>query len=151
MSVLLVSLGTSPAIVPEAFLLPGSAFTDVHVLTTDSTKVDFVIERFRDHAPQVTLTITRVAGFTDFKSEKEHFQFEEVLYRWWLGKCPEDAPPHVCLSGGFKTMSAAMQKAAAVLQPPQGKVAANLQQQAKRLGIKVITSDTIHQPGIFAR
>jgi hypothetical protein len=31
---LLVSLGTSPAIVPEAFLFPGASFDQVHVLTT---------------------------------------------------------------------------------------------------------------------
>lgn len=39
----------------------------------------------------------------------------------------------------------------AVLQPPQGRVAHNLQQQAKRLGIKVITADNIHQSNIFSR
>lgn len=39
----------------------------------------------------------------------------------------------------------------AVLQPPQGKVAANLQQQAKKLGIRLITADNVYQPSIFAR
>jgi len=39
----------------------------------------------------------------------------------------------------------------AVLQPPQGKVAANLQQQAERLGIKVITADNVHQVDVFSR
>ncbi len=39
----------------------------------------------------------------------------------------------------------------AVLQPPQGKVAANLHQQAARLGIRLITRDTVRQPGIFNR
>lgn len=39
----------------------------------------------------------------------------------------------------------------AVLQPPQGRVAANLQQQAQRLGIRLITREHIHQPGIFSR
>lgn len=42
MSTLFVSPGTSPAVVPEAFLLSGVDFTAVHVLTTDSTAVDFV-------------------------------------------------------------------------------------------------------------
>lgn len=118
MPTLLVSLGTSPAIVPEAFLLPDASFDAVHVLTTSSIKnedIAFVIDWFRDHAPDATLSITRVADFTDFKSERDHFQFEEVLYRWWLENRPANDPPHVCLSGGFKTMSAAMQKAAAVL------------------------------------
>ena len=164
MPALLISLGTSPAIVPEAFLFPGAAFTAVHVLTTDSTDVLFVQEWFGAHAPHVELTITRVDGFRDFTSEEDHFRFEEVLYRWWLekvgaslrldsaveagfqraGQATEAAAehqhagsplgqvrhpgrllppfshagsmlPHVCLSGGFKTMSAAVQKAAAVL------------------------------------
>lgn len=114
MSTLLVSLGISPAIVPEAFLLPGGHFSEVHVLTTGSTKVDFVLEWFANHAPAVRLAITRVAGFTDFNSEQDHFRFEEVLYRWFLQHRGNE-PPFVCLTGGFKTMSAAMQKAAAVL------------------------------------
>lgn len=38
----------------------------------------------------------------------------------------------------------------AVLHPPQGKVASNLHQKAKSLGIRLITRDSIHQPGIFA-
>lgn len=125
MNTLLISLGTSPAIVPEAFLLPDVEFSEVHVLTTDSTEVAFVVAWFEAHAPSVTLSITRVAGFTDFTKEDDHFRFEEVLYRWWMETLagrerpqPSHAGrmlPHVCLSGGFKTMSAAMQKAAAVL------------------------------------
>ncbi len=118
MPTLLVSLGTSPAIVPEAFLLPGVSFSAVHVLTTASVKesdLDFIAEWFAAKAPSVSLSFTRVAEFTDFKSEQDHFQFEEVLYRWWLVNRPTGELPHVCLSGGFKTMSAAMQKAAAVL------------------------------------
>jgi hypothetical protein len=39
----------------------------------------------------------------------------------------------------------------AVLQPPQGKVAANLQQQATKLGIHLITGNNVYQPGIFSR
>lgn len=113
---LLISLGTSPAVVPEAFLLPGVTFDAVHVLTTGSDKIDvaFVSDWFAAKAPDITLTITRVVDFTDFTSEQDHFRFEEVLYRWWLEKA-EGKPPHACLSGGFKTMSATMQKAAAVL------------------------------------
>jgi adenosine deaminase len=116
MPTLLVSLGTSPAIVPEAFLLPETCFASVHVLTTDSEEINtqFILDWFRDQAPKVTVTITRVAGFKDFKSETDHFRFEEILYRWMLGKAPA-GNAHVCLSGGFKTMSAAVQKAAAVL------------------------------------
>lgn len=113
MPTLLISLGTSPAIVPEAFLMPGVTFDAVHVLTTEKTSVEFVIDWFATHAPNVRLTITRVSGFADFQSEEDHFHFEEVLYRWWLEHAAGDLP-YACLSGGFKTMSAAVQKAAAV-------------------------------------
>lgn len=113
---LLVSLGTSPAIVPEAFLFPGASFDQVHVLTTASIEesgVAWVEEWFAAEAPQVTLTITRVQDFSDFKSEADHFVFEEVLFRWMLERA-ETKSCWVCLTGGFKTMSAAVQKAAAI-------------------------------------
>ena len=114
MNTLLISLGTSPAIVPEAFLLPGARFTEVHVITTETTAVDFVEEWFRLRAPEVRLTFTRVAGFRDLRSEEDHFRFEEVLYRWWLSRVAGRLP-YVCLAGGFKTISSGMQKAAAVM------------------------------------
>lgn len=117
MATLLISLGTTPAIVPEAFRLPGVEFEAVHVLTTNSGSVDtgFVLDWFARHTPRVALSITRVEEFRDFTSEDDHFRFEEVLCRWYFHHAPKRERPHVCLSGGFKTMSAAMQKAAAVL------------------------------------
>jgi len=115
---LLITLGTSWPIVPEAHLLPGSNFTAVHVLTTASEKITPVVDKVRDwfarNAPRVSLVISRVEGFTDLNSEDDHFAFEEVLFRWVLEIVPAGRP-HVCLSGGFKTMSAAVQKAAALL------------------------------------
>jgi len=114
-TVLLVSLGTSPAIVPEAFLLPGARFRAVHVITTEETKVDFIQQWFAEHAPGTALSVTRVHGFKDFTNEGDHFRFEEVLYRWILETNTLPGERVLCLSGGFKTMSAAMQKAAAVL------------------------------------
>jgi adenosine deaminase len=114
---LLITLGTSPAVVPEAFLLPGVTFGAVHVLTTasvDPVDVAFVLDWFSDRAPMVQVTVTRVDGFSDLRTEEDHFHFEEVLYRWMLEKGGGE-PSYVCLSGGFKTMSATMQKAAAVL------------------------------------
>jgi adenosine deaminase len=113
-SILLVSLGLSPAIVPEAFLLPGGEFFEVHVLTTETGQAgDFLRDWFAAEAPDVLLTITAVADFRDLRSEVDHFRFEEVLYRWWLEKSAGRVP-HVCLSGGFKTMSSAVQRAAEV-------------------------------------
>jgi adenosine deaminase len=111
---LLISLGTSPAVVPEAFLLPEVRFGAVHVLTTEKPDVTLIRDYFAQHAPEVALTLSRVAGFDDFASEADHFRFEEVLHRWVLDLAPDPAVRFFCLSGGFKTMSAAMQKAAEV-------------------------------------
>ena len=115
MSSLFVTLGTSPAIVPEAFLLPGVRFESVHVLTTEKPDVSLLQRFFQDRAPDVHLAISRVDGFVDFASEADHFHFEEVLYRWIIEANVPRQQRYICLSGGFKTMSAAMQKAAAVL------------------------------------
>jgi len=112
---LLISLGTSPAIVPEAFLHPDVRFASVHVLTTEQPSVGLIQEFFRLHAPDCRLTLTRVAGFSDFTSENDHFHFEEVLLRWILDSDTRPEDRHFCLSGGFKTMSAAVQRAAAIL------------------------------------
>ncbi|MGC9036402.1 MAG: CRISPR-associated ring nuclease [Verrucomicrobiia bacterium] len=114
-NILLCSLGTSWAIVPEAFLFPDVEFSEVHIITTDTDKIelDKIIEFFKREAPEVKLSITQVAGFKDFKTEEDHFKFEEVLYRWMIEKKKSTSSlPYVCLSGGFKTMAAAMQKAA---------------------------------------
>ena len=80
-----------------------------------NTDVSFVQAWFADQAPGVVLSITRVEGFLDLISEQDHFSFEEVLYRWIIETETQPDERFVCLSGGFKTMSAAMQKAAAVL------------------------------------
>ena len=119
MPVLLVSLGTSWAVVPEAFhaLPPDSnGFSAVHVLTTASHRIDEPITSVRDwfaaRHPTVELTVTRVAEFDDLRSEDDHFRFEEVLFRWVIAKAPDPATRFFCLAGGFKTMSAAMQRAA---------------------------------------
>ncbi len=113
--VLLVSLGQSAAIVPEAFLLDGVHFLSVHVITTETTDLTLVREFFAQHGSHVDLTFTRVADFRDLRSESDHTRFEEVLYRWFLQKSPDPARRYVCVAGGFKTMSSAMQKAASLL------------------------------------
>ncbi len=120
--ILLCSLGTSWAVVPEAFHLlpPGpEGFAAVHVLTTASPEVDagtIEIERyFGSRSPAIPFSIDRVAEFRTFQTEEDHYRFEEVLYRWILDRVPCPTDRYICLSGGFKTMSAAVQKAAAVL------------------------------------
>ncbi len=120
--ILLCSLGTSWAVVPEAFHLLGAGvgrFSALHVLTTDSEKtqpgIGEILRYFNTRFPELSPTVTRVNGFDDLRSEEDHFLFEEVLYRWMLDVAPDPKSRYVCLAGGFKTMSAAMQKAATVL------------------------------------
>jgi REP element-mobilizing transposase RayT len=109
---LLVTLGASPAVVPEAFLMPGGDFQAVHVLTSETVDDSLVREWFAARAPEVALSICRVRDFRDLRTEDDHFRFEEVLFRWWLSIGA--ARSHVCLSGGFKTMSTAIERAAEV-------------------------------------
>lgn len=111
--ILLISLGTSQAVVPEAFLLPDVDFAEVHVLTTARPRIEMVMSWFRDRYPDVHLTLTRAIEFVDFNSEEDHFRFEEVLYRWYL-QHSRGPLPWVCLAGGFKTIAASMQKTAAL-------------------------------------
>lgn len=111
---LLLSLGTSPAIVPEAFLLPHAGFRAVHVLTSANAPVDAVLAWFHQRAPDVELSISRVDDFTHLRTDDDHARFEEVLYRWIVDLRIPPIDRHVCVAGGFKTMSAGLQKAAAV-------------------------------------
>lgn len=124
-SVLLCSLGRSWAVVPEAFHRFGPnedhpSFSAVHVLTTEdpeilSQGVRQVQDYFGSRFAHIPLTFTSVAGFSDLTSEADHSRFEEVLYRWILEVSPEPSSRWICLAGGFKTMSAAMQRAASLL------------------------------------
>ncbi len=50
---LLVSLGTSPAIVPEAFLLPDVTFEAVHVITTERPDIAPIHDFFAGRFPKV--------------------------------------------------------------------------------------------------
>lgn len=99
-------------------LLGPDGFQAVHVLTTSSRKVDdglaWLHEYTRRH-PVRDFSISRVAGFAELVNERDHASFEEVLYRWVVHMAPDPSSRYVCLAGGYKTMSAAMQKAAAVL------------------------------------
>ncbi len=115
MPALLVSLGTSQAIVAEAYFLPGVSFDAVHVLTTASVQVDEVVAFFSEQAPGVALTISRVVEMNGLDSEEDHFGFNEVLLRWILDTNTTPGSRYFCLSGGYKSMSAAVQKAATIL------------------------------------
>jgi adenosine deaminase len=121
MPTLLVTLGKTWPVVPEAFhlLRPGPDwFSEVHVLTSSHCEIDKAITevtRYFRSFPQATLTFTRVAGFDDLRSENDHAEFDEVMCRWILEKAPDPETRYICLAGGFKTMSAAMQRAASFL------------------------------------
>lgn len=120
--ILLCSLGLSWPVVAEAFHFRGpgpEGYGAVHVITTSHEDVDpglrDLLAYFRDRFPSVTLTCTRVADFRELRHERDHLAFEEVLCRWVLELVPNPAQRHVCLAGGHKTMSAAMQQAASIL------------------------------------
>lgn len=121
------SLGISWAVVPEAFhLLPPGAdrFLTVHVLTTASKQIDSGIGELLRHFqrfPEVTVTATRVDGFTELRSEDNQFAFEEVLYCWML-ECRQDAGPECGQeqAGGIPTSTSQSnwEKQARRLPPP---------------------------------
>lgn len=112
-NILLSTLGTSPMIVPQAFLTEGTSFDEVHIFTTDNEKAKDNYEKlnnfFKDKKVAFSFTITEDINLPN-TTEQNH-QFEESLYQWYLEKCG-DTLPYVCLSGGTKTIPAIMQKAA---------------------------------------
>jgi adenosine deaminase len=107
-------MGKSWQVVPEAFLYKPDKFTEVHCITTSSTQVnpDQVIEFFQGY-PEVQFTLSRLADFTDLLTNEDHQRFEETLFRWYLMHLVRAQElPLVCLAGGYKSMSAALWKAA---------------------------------------
>ena len=117
--ILLCTLGSSWAVVPEAFLLGngGERYRRVLVLTTAGTQgpVETCREWFSEHYPSVTLTILAVAGLKDLACAEDHHRFEEALLRCYYSLLTSGEPLHVCLAGGFKTMSSAAHQTADLL------------------------------------
>ena len=115
MPTLLCTMGSSWAVVPEAFFRHPEGYDRVAVMTTEAevVRVDPLAAFFSEHLPGVVLDVARLAGFTDLRDSADHALFEEALYRWYLEQTASaPAGPDVCLAGGFKTMSSAMQQAA---------------------------------------
>lgn len=114
---LFLSLGTSPAIAFEAVLLPEESFDAVHIITSHSPRVSTAgIHAFFQHRG-LAYSITRVRDFTELFTIDDHIRFEETLLRWLVARLlplPREER-WVCLAGGFKTISAAMQQAAELL------------------------------------
>lgn len=112
--VLLCTVGLSPFVVPEAFHYLPDGFSEVHGFTGDNEKIKLdPLFEFFSARPTVNWSVTRLQGFSDLGSQEEHEHFEEGLLRWYLKFVRSEGPlPHVCLAGGFKSMSAGLQKAA---------------------------------------
>ncbi len=121
MATLLSTLGTSWAIVPEAFLLGNgqAGYECVFVLTTSSNATLAAKAKtehwFASHAPQTSLRVLAIEHMQDLSSENEHKRFEEALYQVYFHLLQHNSDIHVCLAGGFKTMSASAQEAAGLL------------------------------------
>jgi adenosine deaminase len=107
--------------VPEAFLLGNGAeaYSSVIILTTDSDlarkSLDRVCKWFRENRPETQLRALSIQGLADLACAEDHARFEEALYRTYFSILLSHESLHVCLAGGFKTMSAAAQEAAGLL------------------------------------
>lgn len=118
---LLCTLGSSWAVVPEAFILGNGPATYNRVLVLTSSGTSSSVEQchawFNQYHPQVSLTILAVEDLPDLTTAEDHHRFEEALYRCYFCLLADSAHGeiHVCLAGGFKTMSAAAQEAAGLL------------------------------------
>lgn len=121
MPALLCTLGTSWAVVPEAFLLGNgeAAYESVTIVTTDSELTRKsqaeVCAWFHYQHPKTIVRVLPIEGLSDLATSEDHARFEEGFYRAYFGMLAEGAAIHVCLAGGFKTMSAAAQEAAGLL------------------------------------
>ena len=121
MPALLSTLGVSWAVVPEAFLLGNGAdsYSSVTILTTDDektrTSLTLVQQWFRDHHPTTDIHALVIDGLADLSNSHDHRRFEEALYRTYFALRRRDPDIHICLAGGFKTMSAAAHEAAGLL------------------------------------
>ncbi len=113
---LLCTLGISWPIVPEAFFHSEGAWSEVHVITTSGALVKTapVIEFLRERMPG-RFSVSQIRDVGDLRNAVDHQRFEEALFRWYLQHLDPQGPlPVVCLSGGYKSISAAMQKAASL-------------------------------------
>lgn len=116
MAQLFITVGAAPAVVLEAvgLMLQHQRLDAVHVIASASKRIETSMLHQSFQAQKMEYSITRVADFSDLGTPNDHERFEEVLLRWLLHRM--HPLPHaqrwVCLAGGFKTMSAAMQQAA---------------------------------------
>ncbi len=118
MTSLLCTLGSSWAVVPEAYLLGNekNRYDSVLVLTTAGTKdsVEKCTAWFRQHYPSVALKILAIENLQDLACAADHHRFEEALFRCYFSllDASDGGSLHLCLAGGFKTMSSAAHQTA---------------------------------------
>src|SRR5690625_4438947 len=113
MAKLLCTIGAGVLVAAEAFDFPGVEFGEVHCFTSTGSIVETsMLYQFFGKFPEVEFSVSRLAGFETLNNEADHAHFQEGLWRWYLSHLEDDKPLYVCLAGGFKSMSASMQKAA---------------------------------------
>ena len=105
-------------VVPEAHLVNEEKYHQVYVVTSQSPSCPSQqIEDFFSTRESVQLFFHRVEGFNNLEKDEEHQNFSEALLRVYLEarEASTDGCLDVCLTGGFKTMSASLQRAARLL------------------------------------
>lgn len=108
---LLLTLGTSPAIAIQAYLLETTNIDSVHMISTDNRDTDYsLLEDYFSQAG-IDFTIDIIKGYSLMTSERDHLVYEESLLRWYWKYTPTTLPI-VYADGGLKNMVIAMQKAA---------------------------------------
>jgi adenosine deaminase len=105
-------------VVPEAYLCGSGNYSKVYVVTSESEASPYLpIKEYFSSLDSCELLFHRVQGFNQLRDESEHALFLEALQRIYL-LAREDAKQgrlDICLTGGFKTMSAALQRTARLL------------------------------------
>ena len=119
---LLATLGSSFAVVPEAFLLGNgkTGYTHVTVLSTSGVQesVAKVNSWFDCYAPEVKLRILTIEDLPDIKDLEDHAIYEEALFRTYFDCCKNSNGRNslqLCIAGGFKTISSAAHQTADLL------------------------------------
>lgn len=115
--ILLATCGTAWAVVLEALEYPleqEGPFARVHTLTSSSPSLDRGLRQLEEELFRrgIPFTLDRVANFDELRTGQDHCRFEEVLHRWILWRAPNPECRYISLAGGYKTMSAAFQRAA---------------------------------------
>lgn len=114
-NVLLITVGFSPMIVTEVVLGYGVKFDEVHIFTTDNSKLPLFVEElentFNEYFPTIQLTVTASKDIDIVNTSESQKKFTEALFQWYLEKSNHRIP-YTCISGGTKTIPATMQQAA---------------------------------------